>query len=125
MTKIRETAAQRRAREAAEAEAAVMAWERQKPALLLRALACATDEGVYAEVFHKGEVLWYSFSFDESVGDAWKGEVSSLQEWELDAIMQRFAELREAKAKQARMRHLREELISKLTPEEREALGLI
>lgn len=124
MSKMRETAAQRREREAVEAEAARKDWERRKPAMLLRALACATDEGVYADVFHKGEVLCYSFTFDESVGDVCKGEVSDLEEWELESIMQRFAELREAKAKQARMRHLREELISRMTPEEREALGV-
>ena len=125
MTKMRETAAQRRAREAAEAEAAVIAWERRKPAFLLRVLACATDMGVYAEVFHKGEVLCYSFTFDESEHDVCKGDVSSLEEWELESVMQRLSEIKEAKVKRERMRILRDELISRMTPEEREALGLI
>ncbi len=125
MTKIRETAAQRREREATEAEAARQDWERRKPAMLLRALACATDMGVHADVFHKSEALCYSFTFENGWGDVCKGEVSGLEEWELESIMQRLCEIREAKAKQERMRSLRDELISRMTPEEREALGLI
>lgn len=59
MPKDPETAVLRRAREAAEARAAAEAWEREKPARLLRALARAHDLGVDAYVHTRYDNVMY------------------------------------------------------------------
>lgn len=124
MTKTRETAAERRGREAAEARAAQEKWEREKPARLLRAMATATDLNVAAQVFYQGEVLHYAFRFDSFGDDVETGAVSELAEWQMQCIEQRLVELREAELKRVRLQQVRKDVLARLSEEEREALGL-
>jgi hypothetical protein len=121
----KETAAQRRAREAAAARAAEERWEREKPARLLRAMATATDLNVEARVYHRYDsVLYYSFRLGSHGEDVFSDPVAELGEWTMQNIEQRLGELREAELKRIHMEAVRREVISLLTDEQREALGL-
>jgi hypothetical protein len=125
MTKIRESAAERRAREAVEARAAQEAWERQRPALLLEALARAHDLNVSANMsFTKQGELYYWFNFDEDGYATEKGMVSDLAEWQMQNIVNRLAQLEQERDRQRHLREVRAQLIATLTDEQKEALGL-
>lgn len=125
MRKIRETAAQRRAREAAEARAALEAWEREKPARLLQALALAYDLNVDARVQHNREgELYYDFHFGDGYEDHYGDPVDALSEWIMQMIEQRLQDLQAERNRQERLREVRAQLIATLTDEQKEALGL-
>lgn len=129
MTK-RETATERRAREAAEAQAAAEAWERVKPARLLRAMASATSLikpglAYAARVFLKYEdVMYYEFRLGKGYEDYFCDTVEGLSEYQMVEIERRLEELHEAELKRVRLEKLRQDVLGRLTEEEREALGL-
>ena len=123
MAKTKESTADRRAREAAEVHADRQRWEAEKPMRLLRALARATDLGINAEVCTRhGNVLSYSFGFDYNCE---RGDVETLQEWEMCCIEQNIDAMAASMAKAQRLREVRKELLSTLSDEQKEALGLI
>lgn len=120
----RETATQRRAREAAEAREAQAAWERDKASRLLQAMAAASDVNVRAQVFYQGVLICYSFSWDTSGYDVLSEPIADLTEWQMQSIEQRLSELREAELKRQRLAQVRAQVLERLSDEEREALGL-
>ena len=124
MTK-RETAMQRRFREAAEAQEAAEKWASEKYIRLLNALAIAEDLGLNAGVCNRYDnVVYYSFGFDDDGYDIISDPVLELEEWKMQNIESRLNEIKEEQAKQRRLHAIREEVLAKLTDEEREALGI-
>lgn len=119
----KETVAQRRARETQEADVRAEKWEAEKPMRLLRALARANDLEVGARVYYRADnILYYEFKF--SGYDYYHEPVVELGESTMDLIDQELDELEAKRVKERRLRQVKEELLARLTDEEREALGL-
>lgn len=124
MSKTKESAAERRAREAVEARAAQEAWEREKPARLLRALAVATDLDVEGRVYYRAEVLYYSFRFGSYFDDVMVDPVTELSEWVMRMIEQRLGECKAERMRQSHLALVRAQTLAQITDEQKEALGL-
>jgi hypothetical protein len=119
----KETVAQRRAREAQEANARAEKWEAEKPMRLLYALARAHDLDVKANVYFKADnILYYEFNFGN--WENYSDPVVELGEATMDLINQELGSITIKRAKERRLRQVKEELLARLTDEEREALGL-
>lgn len=131
MSKIKETAAERRAREAQEAREAHTRWEAEKPARLLRALARAHDLGVEAYVNHRYDnVLYYCFRFPGSAdsmnayAETYCDPVVELTEYIMGYIENDLDAQAQTEAKRLRLAEVREHTLATLTDEQKEALGL-
>lgn len=131
MSKIKETAAERRAREAVQAREAQARWEADKPARLLRALARAHDLGVDAYVNHRYDnVLYYCFRFPSSAdsmnayAETYCDPVVELTEWGMHYIENDLDTLALAEVKRLRLAEVRAQTLATLTDEQKEALGL-
>jgi hypothetical protein len=121
----KETVAQRRARETRtrEADDRYMLWEAEKPMRLLCALARANDLEVEARVYYRADnILYYEFKF--SGYDYYHEPVVELGESIMDLINQELDSIEAKRAKKRRLRQVKEELLARLSDEEREALGL-
>ena len=132
MSKIKETAAERRAREAAVARATQEKWEADKPARLLRALARAHDLGVEAYVNHRYDnVLYYCFRFPGSAdsmnayAETYCDPVVELTEYMMGYIENDLDALALAEVKRLRLAEVRAQTLATLTDEQKQALGLI
>jgi hypothetical protein len=131
-TKTKETAAERRAREAVQAREAQARWEADKPARLLRALARAHDLGVDAYVNHRYDnVLYYCFRFPRSADSNYASydatycdPVVELTEWGMHYIENDLDTLALAEVKRLRLAEVRAQTLATLTDEQKEALGL-
>lgn len=121
----KETTTERRARVALAEQQAQARWEAVKHQRLITALARAHDLGVSASVYHRhGNVVYYSFSICVDYSGTWTGTVAELSEHVMSGIE---SDLDGIAAEQARRRHLaqvKEDLIARLSNDEREALGL-
>lgn len=131
MSKIKETAAERRAREAAVARATQEKWEADKPARLLRALARAHDLGVEAYVNHRYDnVLYYCFRFPDSAdstnayAETYCDPVVELTEYMMVYIENDLDARAQTEAKRRRLAEVRAHTMATLTDEQKEALGL-
>jgi hypothetical protein len=124
MSKPKETAAERRAREAAEARVAQEAWEISKPMRLLQALARAQDLGIEGcRVRHRKDgVLCYEFYFTDY--NTYADPVEELSEWTMQCIENDLQEIQAERHKQQHLREVREKTLATLTDEQKEALGL-
>jgi hypothetical protein len=122
----RETATERRAREAAEARAKEEKWEHEKPMRLLNALARAHDLGLKAYVSYRYDnILYYTFCTDhDQIHRAWCDPVVELSDRAMNSIEAELDEIHRERDRQSYLLTLRAELLSKMTDEEREALGL-
>jgi hypothetical protein len=117
----RETATERRAREAAETRVKQEKWEQEKPMRLLNALARAHDLEVKAYVTHRHpapSILTVVFFETHS------NPVDALAEWTMASIEAELDEVQKRRDRQSYLRALRAELLASMTAEEREALGL-
>jgi hypothetical protein len=120
MTK--ETAKERRARETREAQEAEARWEAEKPMRLLTALAHARDLGIEtAYVHHRHDVMCYAFTLPS--GNEFYDTVAELSEHVMLMIERDLNEVVEERARRERLYRLKEEVLARLSPEEREALG--
>jgi hypothetical protein len=121
----RETATERRARDAIEARVKQEKWEQEKPMRLLNALARAHDLGIKAYVTHRYIVdLYYVFHFDDDIFENHDNLVCALAEWTMDSIEASLDEIQKRRDRESYLLALRAELLSTMTDEEREALGL-
>jgi hypothetical protein len=121
----KETVAQRRARETRtrEADDRYMLWEAEKPMRLLRALARANDLEVEARVYYRADnILYYEFDFGGYTH--YSDPVVELGESTMDLIDLELDSIEAKRVKERRLRQVKEELLARLTNEEREALGL-
>ncbi len=118
----KETAKERRAREALEAQEAEARWEAEKPLRLLTALARAHDLDLEGRVYHRYDnVMYYAFALD---GDDISDTVAELSEHVMGLIESRLDAVAEERARRVRLAEVRRGVIARLTEEEREALGL-
>lgn len=127
MSKIKETAAQRRAREAQEAREAQARWEAEKPMRLLQALARARDLSIDAFVSYKYDnVLYYSFTFmgDDQYANVWSDPVAELTEYAMGLIEAELEVVHQAHLRRLRLAEVRAQTLATLTDEQKEALGL-
>jgi hypothetical protein len=121
----RETATERRAREAAETRVKQEKWEQEKPMRLLNALARAHDLGIKAYVTHRyNDVLYYTFHTDDDIFENYGNPVDALAEWTMASIEAELDEVQKRRDRESYLLALRAELLSTMTDEEREALGL-
>lgn len=117
----KETAAARQAREAKEARIAEEKWEAEKPMRLLKALARLDDKAHACVYMHCGGMR-YKFTIPDS--DIFEGYVDQLSDWTMRYIENTIDDYEAKRQKEAYMLALRAELLSKMTDEEKEALGL-
>jgi len=121
----RETAIERRAREAAETRVKQEKWEQEKPMRLLNALARAHDLGIKAYVTHRyNDVLFYTFHTDNDIFETYGNPVDARAERTMDSIDASLDEIQKKRDRESYLLALRAELLSTMTDEEREALGL-
>ena len=122
---VKETVAQRNMRVAQEQREAELKWEAEKPVRLLNALAMARSLDIDAHVFYRhDDILYYYFSFSDGE-NVYCDPVVELGEWTMRTIE---ADLEATKMKKQRDSHLnrvRDELLARLSDEEKEALGLL
>lgn len=124
----RETAVERRAREAREAQEAQKIWAQELPMRVLRDMARAQNLGVITRVLsdveHDAVMVEFHRPGDHveehivTIGSDqptkyWEYHVSSM----LDSVQQQIE-------REAQQQQLRQSALSKLSPQEREALGL-
>ena len=121
MSKIKETAAQRRAREAVQAREAQTRWEAERSDRLLKAMARATALYVSAEVCYFGDKLCYRFAL--SGFDMWE-PVSTLEEWNMTCIEEELERRLKEEQRKDYLKTVKAELMATLTDEQKEALGL-
>jgi hypothetical protein len=121
----RETATERRAREAAEARAEIENWEKDRPIRLLGAMARAKSLGIDCGVYYRHDnlMMYYEFKFSYH-DDVVLGRVDDMTEWVMSVIENRLDVVHQDKEKKRRLAQLRVELLASMTDEEREALGL-
>ena len=122
MTKIRETAADRRAREAAEAREAQERWEQERPMRLLRAMALANQLYVNAQVCLTNDQLCYQFALS---GFERFELVDSLEEWNMICIEEELERRYQEEQRKDHLKQVKADLMRTLTEEQKEALGLI
>jgi hypothetical protein len=122
----RETATERRAREAAEARVKQEKWEQEKPMRLLNALARAHGLGIKAYVSYRYDnILYYTFCTDhDQIHGTWCDPVVELAEWTMNSIESELDEVQKRRDRQSYLLALGAELLASMTDEEREALGL-
>lgn len=121
----KETVAQRRAHETRtrEADDRYMLWEAEKYMRLIRALTRANDLELGARVYYRADnILYYEFKFGGY--DYYHEPVVELGESTMDLINQELDSIEAKRAKERRLRQVKEELLARLTDEEREVLGL-
>lgn len=123
----KETATERRAREAQEARIALEKWEAEKPMRLLKALARLPNgtrhyDDAHSYVYMHANGMRYVFSIPDL--DTIVGYVDELTSWTMEYIEGVISDYEAKRQKEAYMLALRAELLSKMTDEEREALGL-
>jgi hypothetical protein len=121
----RETAAEREARYAEEAQAALAKFEAEKPLRLLRVLARAQSHGAATY-----------FSYDDEIDNAsikimghdykvyLKSDYYGLDEYEFSNIEYQMDALDEELKEKQRLAELKKVALSKLTEEEQQLLGL-
>jgi len=124
MTTTRETRAQRRAREAQEAQIAAARWNEQKHLRLLSALARAQDLGVDACVYYRNGVMYYKFNTNVEYNGNWHDPVAELMEHVMEYIEQDLEKVAAEQQRSRRLAQVRQDVLSRLSEEEREALGL-
>jgi hypothetical protein len=124
MTTTQETRAQRRAREAQEAQIAAARWNEQKHSRLLRALARAQDLGVDACVYHRNDVMYYKFNTNVEHNGNWCDPVAELMEHVMEYIEQDLEKVSAEQQRARRLAQVRQDVLSRLTEEQKEALGL-
>lgn len=126
--KVRETASQRRAREAAEQVERQMRWLRMKERRMLIAIARAQElgfevrletlgidgENVRVEIVDRDCKLYSNRVY----------EMQGLEEWEMAAFEHDLTRLEEERDAAATRDRRRQELLDRLTDEERDLLGL-
>ena len=121
----KETATERRAREAAEARIAQEKWEAKKLMRLLKALARVPqgDFNISGTVCmaESGEMKCAFWTPDTGHIVAF---VDELTEWTMQYIETAIDNYEEKRKRDSYMLALRAELLSKMTDEEKEALGL-
>jgi hypothetical protein len=131
MTK--ETATQCRARERQELVRAQQEreqkFEAEKSTRLLHALARAYDQGVKAVMFYGYDnVLYYNFNFSNinlpSQQHTFCDTVAALSVWEMDSIENQLKLVEESRDRSKRLENIKNELLARLSDEEREALGI-
>ena len=123
----KETATERRAREAQEARIALEKWEVEKPMRLLKALARLPNEtrhfdDAHSCVYMHANGMRYVFSIPDL--DTIVGYVDELTSWTMEYIEGVISDYEAKRQKDVYMLALRAELLSKMTDEEKEALGL-
>ena len=122
MSKIKETAAERRAREAAQACEAQARWEAKRSDRLLKAMAHAANLYVNATVCYLGDELCYQFAL--SGFDQWE-PVHSMEEWNMTAIEEELGRRYQEERRKDHLKEVKAKVLATLTEEEKEALGLI
>ena len=122
MTK-RETAAERRAREAVEAREAEVRWEAEKPMRLLRVLVRAQNLGLYTNLSMMGDDINVAITSQDYTSQHYTA-MSVLTEWQMQTIEQDMEDREHEKQRQTRLNEIRQGLMGRLTEEEKEALGL-
>ncbi len=128
MTK--ETARQRRAREAREEQEARERFQAARPMRLIKAMARAYSLNVDATIYQRyGDVICYTFIFPAEISeygdpDEFSGPVDELSEYLMSMIEDKLNEVRNHRTKERRLAQVRDELLARLTEEERESLGL-
>lgn len=120
----KELASERRARELTEARIAEQKWEAEKPMRLLMALARLpqNDPEMRGRVFYKNGQLMYLFYSTQS--EEICGYVDELSDWTMMYIENTINDYEAKRQKDTYMLALRAKLLSKMTDEEKEALGL-
>lgn len=119
-----ETARERRERIAREAAEAELRWESERPMRLLNALARANDLGIAGcGMSHRYDgVLYYQFQFND--WQIYADPFVELSEHAMRCIEDEITSIEQRRNRDLRLRKLRDEVIARLTDEEREALGL-
>ena len=125
----RETATQRRAREAREAREQQAAWEKDLPMFVLRELARAHSLGVRTEVLAKDGSVEARFLFDTDNLGYLNSCVISVgnkcsQEYEAGDVSYCLDNAEVRLREERRQREVRQTALGKLTDEERAALGV-
>lgn len=119
---MKETIAERRARQRREENEAAQLFEAAKPMRLLHAIAEATQLGFTANMYFRNDnVLHYYFDLDNDVYSDTYAELSS---WLLDSIENKLNQIREERSRKTRLEKVKLELLARLTNEEKEALGI-
>jgi hypothetical protein len=123
----KETAVERRAREAQEAREAEALWKAQKPTRLLHALARAGQLGVPSRVFYRNDgVLYYAFGDDGTAGMGLMCDtVAELGEHTMTIIETSLQDVANEQAHIRRLQTVKAELLERLSDVEKEALGLL
>lgn len=117
----RETNRERTARIDAEMKAAKAQFEQEKPLRLLKALALAHDNAIDATMaYNKNGEMTVAFNFEHNT---YYGAYNDLESWELSCIEEDIATVRREREEQERMYKLRQDVLSRLTPDERRAMG--
>lgn len=118
-------AAERRAREARERQEAAEKWEAEKPMRLLKALALADNLGVPARVFYRGneELYWAFGDTDPSGMVACCDTFAELSDHGMWIIENRLEGVAAEQNRKRRLGRVKEEVLGRLTAEEKEALG--
>lgn len=119
----KETAAQRRAREATEARAAQETWAREKCVRLLKVLARAQELGLKTSLQIKQDDVFVHIC-DKHALTSHQVYLSELSVWEMQSMEQGLADLQAERARESRLREVRAQLIATLTEEQKEALGI-
>lgn len=120
----KETAKQRRERERQEQLAAEALWEAERPMRLMHAMARARDLGAEAYVYHRYEdVLYYLFDLSEEEG-LLTDPVVELSEHLMGVIEARLDHIAQQRKRAQHLARIKEDLIARLSDDEREALGL-
>lgn len=119
----KETAKQRRERERREALEAERLFEAERADRLMHAMARARNLGVVAYFYHRYDnVLYYSFSFPD--GELITDTVVELGSWTMESIERRLADVEREQSRARHLERVKQELLARLTEDEREALGL-
>lgn len=119
----RETRAERNAREAQQREEYRLNWEKERPMRLLEAMARCERLGVSTLVYHKAGQLAYSFYFDVDGYNTASGLFCELEESTMQWVESKLDEVQRERDHHTRMKNLKEDVLKRLTDEEREALG--
>ena len=123
----RETATERRAREALEARAAMEQWERDRPMALLHLLARVSETrkrgaDLQADIYFDDGKLKISITGERLFG--WIEPVNELEDWQVNTMLQALFVEGERQDQIKRRERIRLEVLAKQTDEEKEAVGL-
>lgn len=124
-----ETATQRRARQAAEVDEAKQRFQAEKYCRMMHALARAQDLGF--EVKLTINTAWGTDALIVEITDRHCQlycdsyyYMDELVEWKMTQLEQNLADLQNKREEERKRARMREELLARLTPEERELLGV-